>query len=183
MNGLTKKTISRSYTFFLVLVRYGVKSPDLGILKPCDSFGPYLGKPGGNGVAISISGLDIALAYLRADGIDVMGYPYPTPDRRSRFPFRGNGSVRTATSTTPKASFLPDDDGGTAPAGDKHGWLISVALVFGVAAGRVWDRRADRGAVPDHRPGLDLPRVRLRHPVRLFQAHRGHRLVDGRSVA
>ncbi len=58
----------------------GVKSPDLGILKPCDNFGPYLGKPGGNGAAISISGLDIALAYLRADGIDVMGYPYPTSD-------------------------------------------------------------------------------------------------------
>jgi hypothetical protein len=58
----------------------GVKSPDLGILKPCDNFGPYLGKPGGGGVTVNISGLDIALAYLRADGIDVMGYPYPTSD-------------------------------------------------------------------------------------------------------
>src|SRR5258707_2803382 len=58
----------------------GVQSPDLGILNPCDNFGPYMGQSGGNGATVSISGLDIALAYLRADGIDVMGYPYPTSD-------------------------------------------------------------------------------------------------------
>ncbi len=57
-----------------------VQSPDLGILSPCDNFGPYLGRSGGNGAGVTISGLDIALAYLRADGIDVMGYPYPTSD-------------------------------------------------------------------------------------------------------
>jgi hypothetical protein len=58
----------------------GVKSQDLGILTPCDNFGPYLGQPGGGGITVNISGLDIALAYLRADGIDVMGYPYPISD-------------------------------------------------------------------------------------------------------
>lgn len=54
----------------------GVQSPDLGILTPCNNFGPYMGAAGG--ATSNISGLDIALAYLRADGIDVMGYPYPT---------------------------------------------------------------------------------------------------------
>src|SRR5581483_11526002 len=53
----------------------GVQTPDLGILTPCDNFGPYLGNS-----APTISGLDVALAYMRADGIDVMGYPYPVRD-------------------------------------------------------------------------------------------------------
>jgi hypothetical protein len=58
----------------------GVQTAELGILTPCDNFGPYLGRSGGGGAAIIIGGLDMALAYLRADGIDVMGYPYPTSD-------------------------------------------------------------------------------------------------------
>jgi hypothetical protein len=53
----------------------GVQTTDLGILTPCDNFGPYLGSS-----APTISGLDVALAYMRADGIDVMGYPYPVRD-------------------------------------------------------------------------------------------------------
>lgn len=57
-----------------------VATSDLGILTPCDNFGPYLGRSGGHGAPIIINGLDVALAYLRADGIDVMGYPYPTSD-------------------------------------------------------------------------------------------------------
>ncbi len=57
-----------------------VQTSDLGILTPCDNFGPFLGRPGGHGAPIVINGLDVALAYLRADGIDVMGYSYPTSD-------------------------------------------------------------------------------------------------------
>ena len=57
-----------------------VQTPDMGILTPCDNFGPYLGRPGGHGLPITISGLDVALAYVRADGIDVMGYAYPISD-------------------------------------------------------------------------------------------------------
>jgi hypothetical protein len=59
-----------------------VSSDDLPPLEPCDALGPYLpgatqAVPFGQGV----DGLDIALAYLRADGQDVMGYlpPFPTP--------------------------------------------------------------------------------------------------------
>ncbi|MEO0560554.1 MAG: hypothetical protein AAF125_00470, partial [Chloroflexota bacterium] len=46
----------------------GVTADGIGILTPCDNFGSYLGAPGG------VDGLDVALAYLRADGVDVMGY-------------------------------------------------------------------------------------------------------------
>ena len=45
-----------------------VTADGIGILTPCDNFGSYLGAPGG------VDGLDVALAYLRADGVDVMGY-------------------------------------------------------------------------------------------------------------
>jgi hypothetical protein len=47
-----------------------VDSSDLGLLTPCDNFGSYM--PDWH---YSIDGLDVALAYLRADGIDLMGYP------------------------------------------------------------------------------------------------------------
>jgi hypothetical protein len=45
-------------------------SSDIGILNLCDNFGSYM--PVWNS---TIDGLDVALAYLRADGIDLMGYP------------------------------------------------------------------------------------------------------------
>jgi hypothetical protein len=47
-----------------------VDSADMGILTLCDNFGSYM--PVWN---YTIDGLDVALAYLRADGIDLMGYP------------------------------------------------------------------------------------------------------------
>jgi hypothetical protein len=54
-----------------------VTSSDLPPLPACDALGPYLPgatmTPFGSGV----DGLDIALAYLLADGQDVMGYPPP----------------------------------------------------------------------------------------------------------
>ena len=49
-----------------------VTSVELGLGAICDYLGVYL--PTNNG---SVDGLDVALAYLRADGVDVMGYPYP----------------------------------------------------------------------------------------------------------
>ena len=51
-----------------------VQTTDLGIAPLCDYLGVYL--PGATG-ANGIDGLDVALAYLRADGPDVMGYDYP----------------------------------------------------------------------------------------------------------
>jgi len=47
-----------------------VSSSDMGILNLCDNFGSYL--PVWN---YTIDDLDVAFAYLRADGIDLMGYP------------------------------------------------------------------------------------------------------------
>jgi hypothetical protein len=47
-----------------------VDSADLGLINLCDNFGSYM--PVWN---YTIDGLDVALAYLRADGIDLMGYP------------------------------------------------------------------------------------------------------------
>lgn len=46
-----------------------VQTTDLGLVSLCDNFGTYLPtwQP-------TIDGLDVALAYLRADGIDIMGY-------------------------------------------------------------------------------------------------------------
>jgi hypothetical protein len=52
-----------------------VSSDDLPPLQACDALGPYL--PNAAGFSHDIDGLDIALAYLRADGQDVMGYPAP----------------------------------------------------------------------------------------------------------
>ncbi|MBN8590672.1 MAG: hypothetical protein J0M33_02895 [Anaerolineae bacterium] len=51
-----------------------VQSADLGIGTICDHLGVYL--PGATDAG-RIDGLDVALAYLRADGPDVMGYPQP----------------------------------------------------------------------------------------------------------
>jgi hypothetical protein len=51
-----------------------VQSSDLAIGIICDHLGPYL--PGATGAGRT-DGLDVALAYLRADGPDVMGYPQP----------------------------------------------------------------------------------------------------------
>lgn len=47
-----------------------VSSTDMNILNLCDNFGSYM--PVWN---YTIDGLDVALSYLRADGIDLMGYP------------------------------------------------------------------------------------------------------------
>ena len=47
-----------------------VSSSDMGLLNLCDNFGSYM--PTWN---YTIDGLDVALSYLRADGIDLMGYP------------------------------------------------------------------------------------------------------------
>ncbi|MBK8035396.1 MAG: hypothetical protein IPK17_39020 [Chloroflexi bacterium] len=47
-----------------------VDSGDLGLIGLCDNFGSYM--PVWNH---TLDGLDVALAYLRADGIDIMGYP------------------------------------------------------------------------------------------------------------
>jgi hypothetical protein len=51
-----------------------VQSTDLALGPLCDYLGVYL--PGATGAG-AIDGLDVALAYLRADGPDVMGFPYP----------------------------------------------------------------------------------------------------------
>jgi hypothetical protein len=51
-----------------------VQSNDLSIGQICDHLGVYLPNATGAG---RIDGLDVALAYLRADGPDVMGYPQP----------------------------------------------------------------------------------------------------------
>ncbi|MDX2137329.1 MAG: hypothetical protein SF123_04485, partial [Chloroflexota bacterium] len=51
-----------------------VQSADLPIGAICDHLGVYL--PGATGAG-RIDGLDVALAYVRADGPDVMGYPQP----------------------------------------------------------------------------------------------------------
>lgn len=48
----------------------GVSSSDMGLLNLCDNFGSYM--PTWN---YTIDGLDVALSYLRADGIDLLGYP------------------------------------------------------------------------------------------------------------
>ena len=48
----------------------GVNSSDLGLLPLCNNLGDYLP----SGADTRIDGLDIALAYLRADGIDILGY-------------------------------------------------------------------------------------------------------------
>jgi len=47
-----------------------VSSSELGLINLCDNLGSYM--PIWNP---TIDGLDVALAYLRADGIDLMGYP------------------------------------------------------------------------------------------------------------
>lgn len=49
-----------------------VTSVELGLGAICDYLGVYL--PANTS---GVDGLDVALAYLRADGVDVMGYPYP----------------------------------------------------------------------------------------------------------
>lgn len=51
-----------------------VQSTDLALGPLCDYLGVYL--PGATGAG-TIDGLDVALAYLRADGPDVMGFAYP----------------------------------------------------------------------------------------------------------
>jgi hypothetical protein len=51
-----------------------VQSTDLALGPLCDYLGVYL--PGATSAG-AIDGLDVALAYLRADGPDVMGFPYP----------------------------------------------------------------------------------------------------------
>jgi len=47
-----------------------VASSDLALTNLCDNFGSYMPV-----WTPTVDGLDVALAYLRADGIDVMGYP------------------------------------------------------------------------------------------------------------
>jgi hypothetical protein len=47
-----------------------VQSADLGLAPLCDYLGPYLQHP----TLDNINGLDVALSYLHADGIDIMGY-------------------------------------------------------------------------------------------------------------
>lgn len=56
-----------------------VNSTDLPPLELCDALGPYL--PGAQMTAFGegVDGMDVALAYLLADGEDVMGYPPPIP--------------------------------------------------------------------------------------------------------
>ncbi len=56
-----------------------VTSSDLPPLPACDALGPYLPGATMTPFGSSVDGLDIALAYLRADGQDVMGYPAPVP--------------------------------------------------------------------------------------------------------
>lgn len=77
-----------------------VETDELGLLPLCDNLGTYL--PGVN-TAQSIDGLDVALAYLRADGIDIMGYHPPFRDFTCR-PHPPDPATRRYT-----ASALPDE--------------------------------------------------------------------------
>jgi hypothetical protein len=56
-----------------------VRSDDQPPLAACDALGPYLPGATLTPLGTGVDGLDIALAYLRADGQDVMGYPSPVP--------------------------------------------------------------------------------------------------------
>jgi hypothetical protein len=58
-----------------------VETDELGLLPLCDNLGTYL--PGVT-TPQSIDGLDVALTYLRADGIDIMGYHPPFRDLACR---------------------------------------------------------------------------------------------------
>ncbi len=58
-----------------------VETDELGLLPLCDNLGTYL--PGVT-TPQSIDGLDVALSYLRADGIDIMGYHPPFRDLACR---------------------------------------------------------------------------------------------------
>lgn len=58
-----------------------VETDELGLLPLCDNLGTYL--PGVS-TPQSIDGLDVALSYLRADGIDIMGYHPPFRDLACR---------------------------------------------------------------------------------------------------
>lgn len=53
-----------------------VSSTDLGLIPLCDNLGTYMP----DAATTTVDGLDVALAYLRADGIDVMGYFPPWRD-------------------------------------------------------------------------------------------------------
>jgi hypothetical protein len=54
-----------------------VNSTDLPPLELCDALGPYLPDATMTAFGEGVDGMDVALAYLLADGEDVMGYPPP----------------------------------------------------------------------------------------------------------
>ncbi|MDM7993234.1 MAG: hypothetical protein QUS11_07970, partial [Candidatus Fermentibacter sp.] len=80
-----------------------VETTDLGLGPLCDYLGVYL--PGATAPG-DIDGLDIALAYLRADGPDVMGYPQPlySPGCPAHFYHPATGAY---LSSVPQEWFLP----------------------------------------------------------------------------
>ena len=79
---------------------------DLGLGVLCDYLGPYL--PGASYTTThQVDGLDVALAYLHADGVDVMGSPYPVVP--AYCPYH-NLSFETGevVGRVPTAWFMPD---------------------------------------------------------------------------
>ncbi|MHB8752585.1 MAG: hypothetical protein ACYDBJ_25750, partial [Aggregatilineales bacterium] len=120
----------------------------LGLTSLCDNFGPYLGNP-----VNYFGGLDVALAFLRADGYDVMGYlpktgnaecatSSPMPNFAWSLPrsWYDPGSFFDATqapvSSTSNFSNLTTDQQGQVIANAVSGLLRLVAgiplLIFGV---------------------------------------------------
>lgn len=91
-----------------------VETDELGLLPLCDNLGTYL--PGVSKPQ-SIDGLDVALSYLRADGIDIMGYHPPFRDLACRAhppdPATGRYTARTLPNEWDwKGSFFDNTQSG-----------------------------------------------------------------------
>ena len=127
-----------------------VETTDLALGPVCDYLGVYL--PGATG-ASGIDGLDVALAYLRADGPDVMGYAYPvySPGCPTHLlhPFTGayisptpqewyfDGSYFDVTRSPYYFDTMTDEEraASTALASSAHGRMLTAwpLVLFGVA--------------------------------------------------
>jgi hypothetical protein len=125
-----------------------VETSDLAMGALCDHLGDYLPAGGGR-----IDGLDVALSYLRADGIDVMGYhparrgitcpPHPPDAVTGRYTagpipteWLKPGSFFQATRSAPTFPFMTDAERQSvlAMAASAQGRLLTAwpLVVFGV---------------------------------------------------